>query len=153
MRSLRRRLHGWVMAWMVFQVVSLSALVPRDCCKAHAHQGTTTPSHHETAAGAHCPMPKTDGRPCSMHQDPAIRQHDHGPTASDRSATPPVDGCAMRGSCDGPTAGFIALLSQAGELIDSPSVPATLDRQRIVARVSERIVSRLESPDPPPPRA
>ena len=35
MTVLRRRLRFWVTTWLVFQVVSLSALVPRDCCAAH----------------------------------------------------------------------------------------------------------------------
>lgn len=35
MTLLRQHLRLWVAAWLVFQVVSLSAFVPRDCCAAH----------------------------------------------------------------------------------------------------------------------
>jgi hypothetical protein len=35
MNLFRRHLRLWVAAWIAFQVVSLSAFVPRDCCAAH----------------------------------------------------------------------------------------------------------------------
>ena len=152
MRSLRRRLHGWVMAWMAFQVVSLSALVPRDCCEAHAHKSTASSPHHETVEGAHCPMRAADGKPCPMHGE-AASHHDHGTVPEQSQATPTDEDCAMRGSCDGPTAGFIALLSHAGVLTESTSLPVDLDMRPTVVRVGEQVVSRLASPDPPPPRA
>jgi hypothetical protein len=136
------------MAWMVFQVVSLSALVPRDCCEAHAHKAAMPSSHDHT--GAHCPMQAADGKPCPMHEAPASEHHHHG-TVPDETA-PPDDGCMMRGSCDGPDAGFIALLSHAGMLTESAGTVDDLDMQPAVDRIHEQVVSRLESPDPPPPR-
>jgi hypothetical protein len=150
MRTLRRRLHGWVIAWMTFQVVSLSALVPRDCCEAHAHKATMASSHDHTSA--HCPMRAVDGKPCQMHEAPA-NHHDHGTVPQESQATPTGEDCVMRGSCDGPTAGFIALLSHAGVLTEAPSLPVDLDMRPSVVRVVEQVVSRLESPDSPPPRA
>lgn len=46
----RRHLRLWVAAWIAFQVASLSAFVPRECCLAHrmpAHeQGADESCHH-----------------------------------------------------------------------------------------------------------
>ena len=57
MASLRRYLRLCVATWLAFQVASLLALVPRDCCAAHrpAARGAT-PSCHEQAAATHCAM-------------------------------------------------------------------------------------------------
>ncbi len=50
MNLFRRHLRLWVAAWIAFQVVSLSAFVPRDCCAAHRppaqEQAAETPCHH-----------------------------------------------------------------------------------------------------------
>jgi len=41
-------LRRWVIAWLVFQAVSLSAMVPRDCCLAHRPAaGTEVQKCHE----------------------------------------------------------------------------------------------------------
>ena len=68
MTIIRRRLRLWVTAWLVFQVASLSALVPRDCCAAHRppasgkdaelprkHRGHALPDAR-AASGTPCPM-------------------------------------------------------------------------------------------------
>ena len=52
MNLLRRHLRLWVAAWIAFQVVSLSAFVPRDCCAAHR------PPAHEQAAETACHHPQ-----------------------------------------------------------------------------------------------
>lgn len=61
MTLLRRHLRLWVAAWLAFQVVSLSAFVPRDCCAAHRppaqEQPTDLACHHPQQApepGAEC---------------------------------------------------------------------------------------------------
>ena len=147
MRVLRRRLHGWVTAWLVFQVVSVSALVPRDCCDAHAHAAKAAEPCHDTVAASHCTMPVPDGTPCPMHREQASH-HEHGRPPAD-----PVEDCSMRGICDGPEVAFMALLSHAGVLTESVIVPVDLDARESVAPIREHIASRLASPDPPPPRA
>jgi hypothetical protein len=65
MHLFRRRLRTAVIAWMLFQVVSLSALVPRDCCDAH-RPAAQAERCHETAESSYCPM-RAQGRNCPMH--------------------------------------------------------------------------------------
>ena len=56
MRVFRRHLRLWVAAWIAFQVVSLSAFVPRDCCAAHRppaeEAGGRCRTCHHAGAGA-----------------------------------------------------------------------------------------------------
>ena len=78
------------MASLLLQAAALGALVPRDCCRAHAHdrKEPAKPSCHTTTE-------KTDDR------------------------------CALRGTCDGPMTGMVALLSQVGVM--PSSTPALVD--------------------------
>src|SRR5262245_36338423 len=99
MSAIRYHLRFWVTTWLVFQVVSLSALVPRDCCAAHRLATEKEKSCHEEAAvmhepadGAHCPMPGKAGEACPMHGS----GHDGQQPASRK--------CTMQGTCDGPMA-------------------------------------------------
>src|SRR5262245_35583755 len=57
MTLFRRHLRLWVAAWLAFQVVSLSAFVPRDCCAAHR------PPAQEQAADAACHHPQQAPEP------------------------------------------------------------------------------------------
>src|SRR5213083_319725 len=105
MTTIRRRLRIWVAAWLVFQVASLSALVPRACCVPYRAVATDKePDCHGNSAVSHCPKPAADGTPCPMHQS----RHDAEETPSDR--------CSMRATCDGPVAAMLALLSNYGVL-------------------------------------
>jgi hypothetical protein len=54
MTIVRRHLRLWVAAWLLFQVVSLSALVPRDCCLAHKPAAQHGNSCHEPPAAPDC---------------------------------------------------------------------------------------------------
>ena len=47
----RRYLRLWATAWIVFQAISLSAFVPRDCCAGHR----MPPPEQEAAASCHQP--------------------------------------------------------------------------------------------------
>ena len=63
MTLFRRHLRLWVAAWLTFQVVSLSAFVPRDCCAAHR------PPAQVQAAEASCHHPQQAPEPapeCSL---------------------------------------------------------------------------------------
>ena len=66
MKPFRRRLRLAVAAWLLFQVVSLSALVPRDCCDAHHAAAAEAERCHERADSPYCPM-RSQGRSCPMH--------------------------------------------------------------------------------------
>jgi len=128
----------WVAAWLLFQVASLSALVPKDCCAAH-HAAAPTKQHscHEDAGapdsametGAHCPM------------------HHNGGNGEE-----PASGCTMRGTCSGPMAALMSFLSNTGVLTDSFKLTPTLHAGFAPDPLREHLTSRLASPDPPPPR-
>ena len=144
MSSLRRHLRLWVATWLVFQAVSLSALVPRDCCAAHRPAARSKEhSCHKTAAATHCPM-HADGR----HAVPdAPGRSRHAPPRN------PATRCSMRGTCDGPMAALFALLSNYGVLTDSFAMSPDLHASPAALHTRENLISRLASPDPPPPRA
>jgi hypothetical protein len=140
---IRRRLRFWVTAWLVFQVGSLSALVPRDCCAAH-RQAATGKEHscHEQAAAVQCPIRAADGTPCPMHQ-----------SGDSDASEKPSDRCSMHGTCDGPISTLFALLSNHGVLTDSFAMSPDLHRDSIPIHTRENLIARLASPDSPPPRA
>ena len=61
MITLRRGLRLWATAWLVFQVATLSALVPRDCCFVHrpaaAEESCHKPAPVKCAMRATCDGP------------------------------------------------------------------------------------------------
>lgn len=143
MAQLRRHLQLWVAAWLVVQVASLSALLPRDCCAAHRPAASSAkPACHEKAAAIQCPMRAADGTPCPMHRG------DHS-EAADASR----DGCAMRSTCRGPMAALFAQLSNHGILTDQFQLLLDPHAGSAGVRPSENLITRLAPPDTPPPRA
>jgi hypothetical protein len=63
------------------------------------------------------------------------------------------DDCQLRGSCKGPSAALLSLLSNHG-LLSEPLPTSTDLVVSIVEGIPEqRLIRRLASPDPPPPRA
>ena len=72
MTMVRRHLRLWVAAWIAFQVASLAAFVPRECCMAHRvpaqAQGADESCHH--------PQPAREAVP-----DCALRSTCNGPQA------------------------------------------------------------------------
>ena len=143
MRSIRHSLRLWVAIWLVAQVASLSALVPRDCCPAHRPAvSTAKPSCHQQAAATRCPMRASAGTPCPMHRG---EHNEVADTSRDR--------CAMRSSCTGPMAALLAQLSNYGVLTDSFQVQPDRQASPAAPNRSEQLVTRLAPPEPPPPRA
>ncbi len=160
MSFVRRHLRRGVTAWLLCHALTLSALVPRDCCAMHAHatDGTATHDHsamsataapeeavpcHDTAEpvaaapapGDHCDMPSSDGAACPMHQSGAL------PT-----------GCAMSGVCHAPEAALAAVLWQA---VPAPIAPAIAVPHvvTVVSRAADVSPTSLAvPPDAPPPR-
>jgi hypothetical protein len=129
MTTIRRRLRFWVAAWLLFQVASLSALVPRACCVPHRAAATDQ-------AGA------ADGTPCPMHKS---GHHDAEEIPSHR--------CSMRATCDGPVAAMFALLSNYGVLSESLLILPDVHAGSVSLQTHENLISRLAPPDSPPPRA
>ena len=65
MTTLRRHLRICVATWLVFQVASPSALVPRDCCAAHRPAPSEKEHNcHEQTVAPHCPTRAADDTPC-----------------------------------------------------------------------------------------
>ena len=147
MVSLRRHLRFWAAIWLVFQVATLSAFVPRDCCEAHRTATDKAKDCHEEPPATHCPMAGADGAACPMQ-----RSEDAEPTGHHHHSQPVSSDCTMRGTCDGPMAAMFALFSNHGVLPDRVVLIVNDQIDVIAARPSEDLVSRLASPDPPPPR-
>ena len=176
MRLFRRRLRLAVAAWLFFQAVSLSALVPRDCCAAHhSARADRGEGCHERADSAYCPM-RSQGRNCPMHPqvaaaieteshadhdgpahhqatepDPAASGHASHPTAA--PATAPTGECALGGTCTAPMTALAVILSNHGVVPASTLLPANANRAPAPPDHHEHLISRLIAPDSPPPRA
>jgi len=145
MNLVRRHLRRGVAAWLFCHALTFTALVPRDCCAAHAHGADWAAAAsgeapcHEAAApapGAHCEMAAEDGAACPMHAAPV--------SSSD---------CALTGSCQAPAAALAAVLLQAAVLVPATSyaphvLPVTVSPP---PDVSAR--SLATPPAAPPPRA
>jgi hypothetical protein len=141
MTTVRRQLRVGVAVWIVCQAALLAALVPRDCCGAHQPVSKESGrSCHETAAVDHCPMRAADGTPCPMHRE----------SGAGRSSD---DECTIRGTCGGPMAALVTLLSSPGVLTESHATMPAPGVSRIAVPARDTAVSRPAPPDPPPPRA
>jgi hypothetical protein len=174
MKPFRRRLRLAVAAWLLFQVVSLSALVPRDCCDAH-HAATAEGTRcHEDADSAYCPM-RSQGRNCPMHPQvpaahPAESHAHHGggghhqdaaaPAPADHAShgpagpeSPSRDECTLRGTCSAPANALAVILSNHGVVPAATLAPGNADRAPAPLPPDEHLTSRLVAPDSPPPRA
>lgn len=153
----RWHLRRGVAAWLVCHALTFTALVPRDCCAAHAHAasaGHETPSAghdappcHDSAEapaaaaapapGAHCEMAAADGAACPVHQPGA--------------ATAPAE-CAMRSSCHAPESALATVVMQAAVLVHA-GLPVPAAPIQIAARAPDVSARSLAvPPDAPPPR-
>ncbi len=136
MASLRRRLRLVAVVWLAVQAASVSALVPRDCCATHQPKAAGC---HKRAAATYCPMRSADGTPCPMHRS--------SPAEED------PDACAMRGTCDGPMAALVRLLSHHA-VLDDPlaTLPDSVAGLAFIPS-RENPIGRRTAPETPPPRA
>jgi len=174
MKPFRRRLRLAVAAWLLFQVVSLSALVPRDCCDAHHAAAAERTRCHERADSPYCPM-RSQGRNCPMHpQVPAAQPADshahhadgghhqaaaepapadHAPHAPAVPESPSSDHCTVGGTCSAPANALAVILSNHGVVPAATLLPGNADRAPAPLHLDEHLTSRLVAPDSPPPRA
>ncbi len=137
MSAIRRHLAGFTTFWLLCQVVSLSALMPRLCCAAHSHtaEGASEKCHHAVAVD-HCPMAAADGTPCPAHAGPSgVDEH-----------------CIIQGTCDAPAVALASLLWTPGIIADSSSSVADEGSPFVMAALTRRVFSPL-SFDTPPPRS
>ena len=83
----------------------------------------------------------------------------HGLQTAPQPEAPPADaapvrGCVMRGTCDGPMAAILAVLSTQG--VPPAHVFSLIPDTRsavVTGFAPEHLRSQLASPEPPPPRA
>jgi hypothetical protein len=151
MFAFRSRIRFVALAWLLCQAASLAAFVPEDCCEKHVkalaashHQPEAAPDCHESAEaapapepepGTECPMPHGDGEACPMH----------------RSQT--GECCGISSTCDGPNRPLASLFSFVG-VIDAPAEFVTSPpSETVTADPPAPLLSRLPSPDAPPPKA
>jgi hypothetical protein len=120
--AVRRHLRRGVAAWLVCHALTFTALLPRDCCAAHAHG--------ERAEAA----PAGDAA-CPMHDGAA-----------------PAPSCAIAGTCQAPGAALAAVLLQAAVLEPAAHVTPHLSpvARPHPRAVSARTLP--SPPDAPPPR-
>lgn len=149
-------LHRGVVAWLVGQLLTFTALVPRDCCALHGHTSspgsgpahaapaaeTEAPPCHEAAA---TPVPAAPTEPCAMTAE------DGGACPMHR--TPAAAPCAMTGVCHAPEAVLAAVLWQSAVPVAPAviAVPAAVALATPSAAASPRALAL--PPDLPPPRS
>ncbi len=134
-----------VTVWLVLQATSMiCALTPRECCAAHRPKASRPADR--------CPMKASDGAACPMHH--AVHTNvDSDQHAHHQSTERPAGDCALRGTCSGPTAPSVALLSQHGVLTPGFVLTPDLQVSTVPAAPTERLVRALIPPDAPPPRS
>lgn len=163
MTVLRRRLRVAVAAWLLFQVASLSALVPRNCCSAHQTAAARTARCHETAESSYCPLRASKGASCPMHQkaqghheQAQVSGHDgHAQTQPEAVSAESSrnDGCALRATCSAPMTALAVLLSNHGVMpVAIGFLPDRSDAAALPPRQKD-LVNHVAVPDGPPPRA
>jgi len=137
MNAFRNRLRALTTIWLLCQTVSLSALMPRACCPAHAGDVEASPEDCHLATGAdHCPMAGADGQPCPEH------------AGLPRSSETP---CAMRACCDAPAIALSSLVWTLGITVDR-LVPVADSSSSLLTVVAERSTPTVLTLESPPPR-
>ena len=154
MSLFRRHLRRGVVVWLACHALTFTALVPRDCCAAHAHAATSSPGDtagevdapcHEMAAATpapppvtddHCDMPASDGAACPMH----------------RAGASPVS-CAMTGVCHAPEAALASVLWQAAVAPSAPQLVTPVAALAPRPAIAAPSLALAVPPDSPPPRS
>jgi hypothetical protein len=148
MAAFRQRLRLLSAAWILFQVMSLSTLVPRACCLAHQPGSAAHAGGDEHKGVAHCPMPADESASRPMHHDHGQMHEEAAPTRST-----PAHECALRGTCGGPTAALLAMLSTDGVLTTSVASPNDFPAAGDAPPSTVQLIRQFDPPDAPPPRA
>lgn len=143
MAAFRQHLRLLSAAWIVFQVTSLSTLVPRACCMAHQAK----------PADCHDQAPVQDSATQSASGSMHGHEHMHQQTAPAPANSAPAHDCALRGTCGGPAAALLALLSTDGVLAEPIASPGDSLLAVATRSAADQLIPQFESPDAPPPRA
>ena len=137
MRSLRRHLAVWSVAWLLSQVASVVAFLPIAVLAADVECLPSTP-------GDRCPMRDANGTPCPMHQAEAADSHAHDAAKEAE--------CRLVALSGGPAAALAALFSLPGVMPET-SVVTAMVMSRLPDATVPVILDRSITYDPPPPRA
>jgi hypothetical protein len=138
----RFRTHARIvaLAWLLCQAASLSAFVPENCCAAHTPAAIsedcheTEPAAAEPATGDACRMHEDEGAACPMHQ------------AQARNC------CVMSNGCDGPNTQLASLFAFSCDLTTSHESVIAPDSIIVLPPAGPPLLSRLATPDAPPPK-
>ena len=122
MFAVRRHLRRGVAAWLVCHALTFTALVPRDCCAAHAHAARAEAAPDGDAA---CPM------------------HD---------GAGPASACTIGGTCQAPGAALAAVLLQAAVVEPATHVSPRLSALARPHPRAASPRALATPPDAPPPR-
>jgi hypothetical protein len=138
MMSLRRHLGSLTAIWLLFQVASLSALLPGVCCLAHAEDPASDPEscHKEEAATTadQCPMMSADGQPCPEHV----------------AHTASGERCVMMGTCNAPMSSLASLFSAPAVLVDRTVLLFDTISAAVTIQSQSALVVSLAFDTPPP---
>ncbi|MGE0702475.1 MAG: hypothetical protein AB7F99_15040 [Vicinamibacterales bacterium] len=168
MSAFRRHLRILTVAWLVCQVVVLSAFAPQ-CCLAHmeGHASHTEECTDTSIPASHCPMRAETGEACPMHRQMEASEHaghaghhagataepahavDHGDQAS--TATPAPADCTMRGICNGPSVAIAGLFPLPAVLADATARVVDYGVSPVMVPV-DGLTNAPVLPDTPPPR-
>lgn len=142
MPVIRHCLRSFVLVWLVFQVIGLSAFVPTGCCAMHQRAGEDTPCHGDDGS---CPMHRAAAAVDAA--DVECPLHAAAPVAP--SAPSP---CVMRGLCHGPLAAVSLLFPVFG--IPVPLFHLEGGAATAVASLDLQFPDDTVTPhDTPPPRS
>ena len=128
----RRQIRTWIVAWLLFQCVSVSALAVRDCC-CQPKQVRTSHCEKQTPAN-YCPMRAAGGSPCPMHQQSE-------------------PDCVMRGTCGGPVAAVGVLFATFGIPVASFELLPYQVIRPADGLTPQSTIEGWPPADTPPPRA
>ena len=129
---LRQQMRMWVVAWLLLQCTSVSALVLRDCC-CHPQVARASHCQKETPA-SYCPMRSLNGTPCPMHQESEPE-------------------CVMRGTCGGPLAAVGVLFATWGIPVESYALLPDQMIRPAADLPMHGLIDGWPPLDTPPPRA
>src|SRR5687768_15297394 len=130
MTAVRRRVRAIAIAWLLCQVASLSAFVPRDCCTSHAAQVATKTT--EAACHESEPVAPKEGDACPMNHG------SHSPA-----------GCAISSTCDGPGQQLTRLFAYVGLVLSPQTAPVILEFTAAFEPPPPPLLHQLAIPDAP----
>lgn len=148
MACLRRYLRSLTAAWLFWQIATLSAVIPADCCA--GHRPAQDHSRSDTTA-VHCPMKAAAGSQCPMHRRASGADTEHAYHATTPPPAPTAE-CRLVGTCPGPLAALIVVISNHAVLPVTAGLSPAFGAFDTFGPLYERPIGQWAPPDSPPPR-